>query len=109
MHSRLLVLGLGLIEAVLPGWAIAQAGREVRTPDGTVFQPLPVVQGLYPSGTTPEIQYSRTVPDINVFVTGSAGPRIIPAFPEPEAVDRPGCDVETYTVGPGNRVRIHRC
>ena len=113
MHSRILLLGLGLLGAVLPGSAIAQS--EIRYPDGLVLQPLPVVPGLYPGGMILNVPasrppYSMPAPNVDVNITASTtAPRMMTVLPEQETVDRPGCGVQSYTFGPRTRVRVHRC
>ena len=100
MHSRLLLLGLGLLGAVLPCGAIAQ-----EYPGGLVIPPpIPVAPSLYPGGA---ITYSSPATYIDLNVTGSV-PQVMTAFPERGSVDRRSCDVQTYTFGP-RTVRVHRC
>jgi hypothetical protein len=43
--------------------------------------------------------------------TGSTAPRMMTIMPERDMrapVDRPGCEIQTYTFGP-RTVRVHRC
>jgi hypothetical protein len=104
MHSRVLLLGLVLLGAVLPRWAIAQ-----EYPGGLYIPPLPVVPSVYPNGT---IQSAPPAPSVNTIVTGSTGSRMMTAFPDDVGapVARPaGCAVRTYDFGPGRNVRVHRC
>ena len=107
MNGAKLLLSLVVLGAVVPGTAMAQAGAEIRYPDGTVVQPLPVVPSMQPSGDV-DITGSTTV-------TGSTARPAIPASPAPRTdarattVDRPGCDVQNYAFTPGEQVRVHRC
>jgi len=112
MRSRVLLLGLGLLGAALPGGASAQS--EVRYPDGLVIQPLPVVPGLYPGGgiilnaPASRSTYSMPAPNIDVNVTGSPVPHTMTISPGQVAADRRGCDVQPYAFG-SRTVRVRRC
>jgi hypothetical protein len=99
MHGRLLLLGLGLLGAVLPGGAIAQEYI-----NGLYIPPLPVAPSLYPGGA---MTYSSPATHIDVNVTGSV-PQVMTAFPERGGVDRRRCDVQSYSFG-SRTVRVHRC
>ena len=109
MTCRTIILGLLVGGALLPAGASAQSDREVRYPDGTVVQPLPVVPSMPSmSGTGTNLGVG---PDVTV--TGSTIARV-PVAPaasraESETAGRSGCDLRTYNFGPGERVRVHRC
>ncbi len=122
MHSRMWLLGLGLLGAALPGGAVAQDSS-----DGLTISPLPVMPGTGPSGvfmyypqprdpdgdglTIPPLPVapnpsdaavgSRPAPRINMKITG-AGPE---TQSPPRRAD---CGVETYTFGQES-VRVRRC
>jgi len=79
--SRILLVGALASGAGLSGAALAQSDREIRYPDGTVVQPLPVVPSM--------------MPRVDLDVTGSVTP-LVPA-------DRgPGVN-ESVGAGPSGR------
>jgi len=99
MRGRTLLIALVTLGSVLPGVAMAQAEQIIQLPNGTVIQ------------NTSRLPAGR--PDLDVAVTGSIGGarvlRAVPSYDAGVAVDRRGCDVQSYVVGPGERVRVHRC
>jgi hypothetical protein len=103
MNNHTILAVLFTAAAFLPSISNAQSDVEVRYPDGTVIQPLPVVPSISPGS--------------DVDVTGSIAPRTItaptpapvPQRSDPAAADRHGCDLQSYVVGSGQQVRIHRC
>ncbi|PVE25646.1 hypothetical protein DC522_04840 [Microvirga sp. KLBC 81] len=106
MLNRMLLLGLLALGAALPEAVLAQADQILRNPDGTVVDPVL----RYPDGTpvpaTAQIWPRETNVNIaprDVDVTGT----VLPALPQ--RADRPGCAVQSYVVGPNQRVRVHRC
>ena len=101
MRSRVLLLGLGLFGAALPGWALAQG-----YPGGLIIPPIPVVPGVYPGGAVVTIP---PAPQIDVNITGAVGPRVMSAFPDGEPMLRRNCNVQNYTFGSDRRIRVHRC
>ena len=59
-------------------------------------------------------QTSSSEPSVDVEVTGSFLPEVIPAFPAPSNEvrvmgGRSGCSTQTYIVAGGQEVRVHRC
>ncbi|WP_150117748.1 hypothetical protein [Microvirga vignae] len=106
MINRRLLLSLLALGAMLPEAALAQTDQILRNPDGTVVDPVL----RYPDGTpvpaTAPIaprEVNVTIVPRDVDVTGT----VLPALPQ--RVDRPGCAVQSYVVGPNQRVRVHRC
>ncbi|WP_046863578.1 hypothetical protein [Microvirga massiliensis] len=105
MSSRIVLAGAFALAAMLPGTSNAQSDTEVRYPDGLIISPLPVVPSMSPSGNI-------------IGATGSIVPRVIEAPPPammvvpPDnvaAAARRGCETQSYDVGPGKRVQVHRC
>src|SRR5215212_4889425 len=104
MHSRIVVLGLALFGATLPGLAIAQS--DLLYSSGLVIPPLPVMPGPYPYGAI------SSAPNIYVNVTRSTVPQMMTVAPDRDttgSVDHSRCTVQTYTFGPRERVRVQRC
>jgi hypothetical protein len=99
MRSRSFVAGALLLAVLLPTGSQAQAPGDMRDPDGTSTRPWP----------TP----STRAPNLDVEVTGSILPgetgSVVPPASTRVTIDRPGCDVQSYVVGSGSRVRVHRC
>jgi len=106
MVNLALLAGLLALGAMLPETALAQADQILRNPDGTVVDPAL----RYPDGTpvpaTARIwprEVNVTIAPRDVDVTGA----VLPALPQ--RVGPPGCAVQSYVVGPNQRVRVHRC
>ena len=99
MRSRSFVAGALLLAALLPTASQAQSSGDIRSPDGTSSHPRP--------------SPSTRAPNLDVEVTGSILPdetgSVVPSASTRVTIDRPGCDVQSYVVGSGSRVRVHRC
>lgn len=103
LHLGLLVLG-----AMLPTAALAQTDQILRNPDGTVVDPVLRYPDGSPVPATAPIPPRRIIVNSvprEVDVTGS----VLPALSPPQRVDRPGCAIQSYVVGPNQRVRVNRC
>lgn len=93
------------LAAVLPVSANAQSDAEYS--DGLVIPPIPIAPSILPNGA--------------IVGPGSIAPSVIlvpvPAPPSAMTVQpgdvtgsiRRGCETQSYVVGPGQRVRVHRC
>ncbi|PVE26441.1 hypothetical protein DC522_01370 [Microvirga sp. KLBC 81] len=106
MITRTLLLGLLALGAMLPTAALAQADQILRNPDGTVVDPvLRYPDGTPVPATAPIVprEIIVNIPPRDVDVAGA----VLPVLPQ--RVDRPGCAVQGYVVGPNQRVRVHRC
>jgi hypothetical protein len=113
MIHRPLLVGLFALGAILPEATLAQSDQIRRNPDGTVVDPVL----RYPDGTPvpataplPLQGFTLNIAPREVDVTGT----VLPALPVPQrdvsgTTDRPGCEVQSYVVGPNRRVRVHRC
>jgi hypothetical protein len=100
MRKRLLVASLiGLSVSVSPV-ALAQSGTEIRYPDGTVIQPLPIVPGVAPNG---DIEVTGSVNTLPAPPVRRTAPLVAPS------ADELGCRAQSYIVASGERVRVHRC
>jgi hypothetical protein len=106
MIARTLLVGLLALGGVPSKTALAQANHILRKPDGTVVDPvLRYPDGTPVPATAPiwprEIDVTNAPQDVDV--TGA----VLPALPQ--RVDHPGCAVQSYVVGPNQRIRVHRC
>ena len=99
MHSRTVVAGALFLAALLPTGSEAQSPEDMRYSGGTRSQPW-----LTPSARAPNLDVEATG-SILSDRTGS----LVPPGGTRVTIDRPGCDVQSYVVGSGSRVRVHRC
>lgn len=100
MHGRTVVAGALFLAALLPTGSKAQSPEDMRYSDGTSRQPW-----LTPSTRAPSLDVEAT----GSILSDRTGPLVPPPAGTRVTIDRPGCDVQSYVVGSGSRVRVHRC
>jgi hypothetical protein len=103
MKRLIVIAGLAALGSLLPLGAMSQSSMEFRYPDGLVVSPVPVVPSIGPTGDI-GVSGGR-----DVLVTGSTAPREFTTPTGSETLGRPSCTSQTYTFGPGERVRVRRC
>src|SRR4051812_22784596 len=91
-----LVASVTIVLLAFASNAAAQTGTEIRYPDGTVVQPVPVVPSVPPPGTTTP----SSPPSGSVVVTSPAQSPAAPTSRDDN--EHASCETHNYAVAPGS-------